>query len=146
MSKKKIETLNTFRMCAKIKMNRAIDPNKDFISPGGYEMVMDGKTVTFDFEDYTGGRSADDASILEVEVKNPMYGVYPEMEQITEQMLENVSEIKEFFVYTGEPGETDLRPVSLKSVCFMLPDDNYKQIIVSPDVLKKARITSNVIQ
>lgn len=57
MSQSEKEPL-TFRMYSRIRFNRAIDPSKDNISPGGYAMKMGEKMVSllieFDFEDYEG--------------------------------------------------------------------------------------------
>lgn len=127
----------TFRMAAGIKFNREIDPIKDHISPGGYEFVMGGKNVQFDFENHAGCVNEDDKRILDIYVKNPMYSEYPELENVTKEMLKDISEIKEFFVYTGEPGESDLKPVALKYVWFELMDDNYTKINVKKAILDK---------
>jgi len=130
----------TFRMYAGVRMSRAIDPNTDFISPGGYEMIMNGKKIPFDFEIFIGGRCPIDYSLLEIELKNPMYDEYPDLNSITEDMLNNVTEITEFFVYTGEIGETDLKPISLEYVSFVLPYE-WKEIEVPLEIVKAANVT-----
>lgn len=133
----------TFRMYAGVRMNRDINPEKDYVSPGGYEMVMDGKKINFDFEEYIGGRVKEDDSLLEIEVKNPDWNTFPEMKDITKDMLRNITEITEFFVYTGEPGESDLKPISLEYVSFVFPYDNWEEIQVAQNVVESACVTSN---
>ncbi len=32
-----------------LKMDRAIDPHRHYISPGGYEVIVEGKNYQFDF-------------------------------------------------------------------------------------------------
>ena len=110
----------TFRMCANIQFNREVDPDKgDYVCPGGYEMVMNGKTYTFDFCDYEGGRKPSCPSIVEFVQKNPDYDTFEDLENITEDDLKHVEEIKEFYVYLGEDGESEgLEPVKVTGLWF----------------------------
>lgn len=109
----------TFRMCAEIKFNRAVDPDKDYISPGGYEFVMNGKTVCFDFCDYEGGRKPGRPSVVEFVQKNPDYDTFEDLKNVTEDDLKNVEKIEEFFVYLGEDGESEgLEPVKVEHLWF----------------------------
>lgn len=135
-----------FRMYARIRFNRPIDREKDDISPGGYTMVMGGQTIQFDFEDYSGSVESKDNTILDIEQKNPYYESFGALHEITAAMLENVTEINEFFVYTGEPGETDLRPAELLELVFVLPDDNWRHINVPREVCAGANLGSNICE
>lgn len=110
----------TFRMCANILFNRAVDPDKgDYVSPGGYEFVMNGKTVTFDFCEYEGGRKPNHPNILEFVQKNPDYSTFEDLENVTEEDLKHVEEIKEFYIYLGEDGESvGLEPVRIIGLWF----------------------------
>lgn len=104
----------TFRLYAGIHFNRKVDPKKDYVSPGGYEMVTKcGKVITFDFEDYEGGVNPDNRYQVEVMQKNPDYITFDDLNSVTEDDLKNIVEIREFYVYTGEDGETDLEPDGL---------------------------------
>jgi len=110
----------TFRMSADIVFNRPVDPDKgDYVSPGGYEMVMNGKTVTFDFCEYEGGRRPGQPKILEFMQKNPDYDTFEDLETLTEDDLKHLEEIKEFFIYLGEDGESEgLEPVKIIGLWF----------------------------
>lgn len=133
----------TFRMYADVKMNRAVDPHKDYISPGGYCMKMGDKFIPFDFEESATSIDKNNPEIIHIEQKNPDYDSYPPLKEVTKEMIERITEIQEFFVYTGEPGETDLKAVELLGCTFMLPYENWKEICLSEDVCKKAEVYSN---
>lgn len=136
------EQLLTFRMYAGIKFNRPIDKNKDYILPGGYEFVMGEKSIQFDFEHYEGNINKDNGCILDIMVKNPDYDTFADLKGITKEMLSSVTEIKEFFVYTGESGESDLTPVSLEYISFVLPYEDWAQININDEVIKAACVTN----
>lgn len=121
-----MENLN-FRLHQKIRFNRPVDKDKDSVSPGGYELVMQdeqGKEVSvqFDFEDYIGSVLEDEPSIVECEQKNPDYDTFPGLENITEYMLRHVVRCEEWFIYTGEDG--DLAPVEILEPIFVLYKDD----------------------
>lgn len=125
----------TFRLYQSICFNRPIDTDKDDISPGGYELTMldeDGKekSVQFDFEDYEGNIGTD-GCILNAMQKNPAYSEFEGINEITEHMLRNITKVKEWFIYTGEPGEhpndVPLLPVAVKDVVFEIINDSTKK-------------------
>lgn len=128
--------LSTFRMETRIKFNRPINKDTDYISIGSYEMKMAGKIISFDFENYEGYIDSDDPCILNTLQKNPDYEDFPDLDEVTEEMLSNVEEIIEFNIYTGESGENDIVPVSIEKIVFILPYDNWKETYVSDDILK----------
>lgn len=110
-------------MYADIKFNRPINAEKDYISPGGYEIKTNGKTVQFDFEDYEGSVSKEDARILSSMQKNPDFASFDDLKSLTEDDLRNISEIVDFYVYTGEDDESDLEPVEIINVSFSVLSD-----------------------
>lgn len=129
MKKKLIPPL-TFRLYQTIKFNRPVDKDKDCVSPGGYELKMkdeDGtvKTVQFDFEDYEGGIDEKDPTIVHCMQKNPDYNTFEDLNTVTEDMLRNVTEAVEWFIYTGEPGdENPLYPVEITDILFEIINDS----------------------
>jgi hypothetical protein len=134
-----------FGMISDIRFNRPINIDNDYICPGGYAMTMAGKDVHFDFEQYEGWVDENDPTILHVEQKYPDEDVMEDNEYpITEAMLSKVTEISEFFVYTGERNETDLKPISVESIMFVLSDKKYKQIYIKEEVLKTAAVCSEL--
>lgn len=135
----------TFRMYASIRFNRPIDKtSNDYVSPGGYTMIINGKEIQFDFEDYEGSVDEHDYCLFHSMQKNPDYDTFEDLQQITENDLKNVSEISEFFVFTGEIGETDLKPIAVESITFVLPYKDWTEIKVAKSVCENACICSNV--
>lgn len=101
------------RMEVTIKFDRDIKPEKHYISPGGYEMTFsNGKTVQFDFMDYVGSICADDSTRLTCEMCTLDTGCFPDA-KFLETFTGSITEIKEFFVYTGEDNEPEINPVEL---------------------------------
>lgn len=134
-----------FRMYGDIKFNRAINPDKDYISPGGYEFTMGNKTFNFDFEEYIGNIDAKNPMVLHIECKNPDYDTFGEaLKQLKKDDLQHITAIPEFFVFTGEEGETDLKPEKLLNLTFVLPYENWENIKVADDVCEKAKLCCNI--
>lgn len=134
----------TFRMYAKIKMNRPINKNNfiDHVSPGGYTIKSNGEEYAFDFMDYEGVIDNVDRSILHASARNPDYDSFPDIERITAETLRNMTEFTEFFVYTGEANESDLCPIELLECQFYIVDTE-ETIIVPNNVCKRSRLCSN---
>jgi hypothetical protein len=105
-------------MYAKIKFDREIDTDKHYISPGGYEMTFvnnlggNPTTVCFDFTTYIGNVDKKEPTILHCEMEDLDVDVFHESLFI-EHFLGTISEIKEFYVYTGEDDEPEINPVEL---------------------------------
>ena len=131
----------TFRLCADVKMSRPVDKDKDYICAGGYEMTMGGKSVQFDFDESYVSIDENDPSIIHIEHKNPSYNEYRDIRYMTKDMLKNVTEIKEFFIYTGEPDETDLMPVELIACSFILPYDDFHEIEIPKTICESTKLT-----
>ena len=130
-----------FRMYAKVKMKRPIDKNADYISPGGYVIKSNSKEYKFDFMDYEGVVDDEDKSTIHLYMKNPDCDSFPDIKKITTETLHNISEFIEFFVYTGEVDESDLRPVELLECQFRIIDTE-ENIVLSEDVCKKSTVSS----
>lgn len=130
----------TFRMYATIKFNRAIVTDTDYISPGGFEMIMQGQPICFDFENYIGNVDKTNPSLLHIELRNPDYSSFEDLTTLTKEKLENVEEIVEFMVYTGESGESDLEAIAIEELVFLLPYDENLEIAVPQAILANAII------
>lgn len=133
----------SFRMYADVKMNRPVDRNKDYISPGGYEMIMNGKTIKFDFLEYVISIDEKDQSIIHIEHRKPDSEEFEDLDKVVVDDLYNVTSITDFFIYTGEPGESDLKPIELLDVHFVLLYEFSKQISIPDSVLKAAHLGCN---
>lgn len=129
----------TFRMCATLEFNRPIDSEQDYISPGGYEMTMLGRDICFDFEEYYGSINKENPCLLEACMKNPDFDCFEDLALVTVEMLENVENILEFYIYTGEDDESDLEFVGIKELYFVLPYEEYRRIDVPEKVFKRVK-------
>ena len=125
----------TFRLCASIEFDREIKKGEYYISVGGFAMIMNGKEVSFDFEEFQGYINDNCPNTLDIICKNPDYDTFEDLKIITEEMLSDVQEITEFSIYTGEDGEPEIYPVKVKELCFVLPYKDFERIDVSQQVL-----------
>ena len=120
-----------------VKFNRPVDLEKDYIVPGGYSMTMDGKDVEFDFCQCSSGISNEDSSVVIFSVTDMDYASFPDLKKLRIKDLKNISSISECFVYTGEPGESDLEVESIKKILFILPHTKPWVIDVPEKLIKE---------
>ena len=120
-----------------VKFNRPVDLEKDYIVPGGYSMIMDGKEVEFDFCQCSSGISNEDSSVVIFSVTGMDYDSFPALRKLRIKDLKNISSIRECFVYTGEPGESDLKVESIKNILFILPHNKPWAIDVPKNLIKE---------
>lgn len=120
-----------------VKFNRNIDLDKDYITPGGYEMVMNGRTVEFDFCNSYSAVHMDDSTIGIFHLENMDVFSFPELKKIRLKDLKNVTSINECYVYTGEDGESDLEVVSVEKITFFAPYSRENVIDVPDDVIEE---------
>ena len=120
-----------------VKFNRPVDLEKDYIVPGGYSMIMDGREVEFDFCQCSSGISNEDSSVVIFSVTGMDYDSFPALRKLCIKDLKNISSIRECFVYTGEPGESDLKVESIKNILFILPHNKPRVIDVPKKLIKE---------
>lgn len=120
-----------------VKFNRPVDLGKDYIVPGGYSMIMDGKEVEFDFCQSSSGISNADSSVVIFSATDMDYASFPALKDLKLKDLRNISSIKDCFVYTGEPGESDLMVESIENILFVLPDNKPWVIDVPRKLIKE---------
>lgn len=119
------------RMYAKIKFDREIT-KEHYIIPGGYAVKAKGKEYSFDFLDYEGYIDENDKSILHCYLKN-IDDSYSDTEELKKH-LHDIAEISEFFVYTGEDNEPEIRPIQLLELVI----DNCEDCVnISSDILER---------
>ena len=123
----------TFRLYAGVKFNRTVKEG-EYPVVGPFEFIMDGKRMFFDFTDISSRRDEKNENLVHFVLKNPDYECFKDLEFITKRMLEKVSEIEVFDVGTEEEC---LYPISLEYVSFILPYEEFEEIPIHPDVLKK---------
>lgn len=119
------------RMYAEILFDREIK-KEHYISPGGYEVIAkDEKTIQFDFCQFEGNVSENNARVLECLFTNLDTSSFPESVALNPK---DIMRISEFFVFTGEDDEPEIHPVKLLSLGFCVDDEEYEV----PDVIVKA--------
>lgn len=124
------------RLLLHVKFNRPVDLEKDYIVAGGFEMVMNGKSVQFDFHNQYHNLITQSPQEDIITLYNPDYSEFPESRSITIDDLKNITEIKDCFVYLGEPGESDLKVESVKNIYFTVIGDKYEAVAVDPKVIE----------
>lgn len=110
----------SFEMNFVVEFNRDVDLDNDYICPGGFEMIMNGKNVEFDFTEFQPDIIAGNDGLCCFNLRKPDFNSYPKLRKITAKELKNISAIKECYIYTGEPGETDLKAMSVKEIGFVI--------------------------
>lgn len=109
-----------FEMNLVVEFNRKVDLDNDYICPGGFEITMNGRNVEFDFTEFQPNMIAGNDRLCCFNLRKPDFTSYPKLKKITAKELKNISAIKECYIYTGEPGETDLKVVSVKEIGFVI--------------------------
>ena len=140
--------MQAFRMYQTIRFNRPIDEDKDYISAGGYEIVVqdnDGndKTIQFDFYDFEGSIDEENPCVLNVMQKDPDYETFPDLVILTREMLENIIQVNEWYIgldYDDE-GE-ELIPEEITDVCFVFPYDDWEEIYMDEALCESIEITT----
>lgn len=119
-------------MFLRMRFNREVDKQEDYISPGGYEMVMNGRMVQFDFCSSYAEVCQYNPAMVNFVLKNIDVAAFPDFANVTEDDLKNISSITDCYVYTGEDKETDLEAVSIKGLSFLIVSQTDTQEIVVP--------------
>ena len=109
-----------FEMNLVVEFNRKVDLDNDYICPGGFEITMNGRNEEFDFTEFQPNMIAGNDRLCCFNLRKPDFTSYPKLKKITAKELKNISAIKECYIYTGEPGETDLKVVSVKEIGFVI--------------------------
>lgn len=130
-------------MLLQVKFNRPVNEDEDYISAGGFEMVMNGKAVEFDFERQEMYSDSDNPCIVVFALRRPLYTQYEDFKNATISDLKNISAINECYVFTGEPGESDLKVVSVESITFNVIMPKLCNISVKAEVIESFNSKSN---
>ena len=102
------------KMYIKLQMDRSVDPDIHWISPGGYSI----NNKWFDFNTTQGGRTESDDTVVEYELFDYEEG---DNGPVT---LEDLSKgFDDFFVYTGENDEPPIFEKEVLEIVFRFRDD-----------------------
>ncbi|MBR0277899.1 MAG: hypothetical protein IJQ50_05525 [Clostridia bacterium] len=120
-----------------VKFNRPVDEDNDYVVAGGFAMVMNGKAIGFDFEEQEMYIDTDNPCIVTFALRKPLYEEFDEFKDITINDLKNITAISECYIYTGEPGESDLKAVSVRDITFNVICPEVCSISVRQYVIEK---------
>lgn len=125
------------RMIAEIKFNREIDPDKDFVSPGGYHFLAKGKKIDFDFMNCAGYVNKKDRSVLHIEGACPDVDSFDCIKSITADDFRNIDNIDDFYVHICGDDLMVKSILSIELEFYHETSDEYEVIKVSDSVLDK---------
>ena len=126
--------MNGLEMAMDIRFNRKLT-EKDYVVPGGYEMVFNGRSVSFDFQDYCGTINRKDPTILHCEMRNPDFSSFDDFRSVTADDLKKFSEIIECYVYIGEECDPELSVTEILAITFWTAGGD--SVDVSKEVITK---------
>lgn len=110
--------LNRMRFVA--EFDRHVEPDKHYISPGGYSIkTSNGKEIRFDFYHYEGTRISDNA--VAFECCNLDTETYHESEVLSKESVDGCKFV-EFTVYTGEYDDAEIICTNIRDVVFIFSD------------------------
>lgn len=104
-----------------LKMDRKIDLNIHYLSPGGYEIEKDSITYNFDFCQSSGNVDANDDTVIVFEVsdfdeeyakESGFSGEFKDPKELLGYCF------KDFFVFTGEYNDAEINVVELLDLTF----------------------------
>lgn len=125
----------------RLKFNRKIDKEKDFISLGGYAIKSRGRNFAFDFFRFEADVDKEHPEFLDTECTELDTNVYIESKELTEETLTQIESILELCCNTETTLAENLEPISLEELVFILPEDAYREIKVPDEVLKTVEFT-----
>lgn len=96
--------------------DRPVDPDKHYLSPGGYSVELkDGRTIEFDFTDSIGDKSG--SNFVEFIVTGLDTYAFPESEELTLESMKNCN-FDEFFIFTGEYDDPEIYVTNIHDIVF----------------------------
>lgn len=117
------------RMTFKIEMDRPIIRGTHYISPGGYCLRFwmgkgKCKDIDFDFMDYTG--TIVDEKYLECCVDTLDTESFVDSAHLLQFLKNRPHDWVEFFVYTGESDEAEIKPVKVTNIVIQTSNERFK--------------------
>lgn len=96
--------------------DRPVDPDKHYLSPGGYSVELrDGRKIEFDFFEYCGDRIGTNSVAFEVSELDTTS--FPDSENLTVDSMVGCN-FDEFFVFTGEYDDPEIYMTNVHDVVF----------------------------
>ena len=104
-----------------VKFNHEVNLKKDYIYPGGFQFLMNGKSYHFDFSSSDRTVSSSEPTVCVFVFQNIDYEEFPETKNISVDDLKNISSIEELFIYLGDEEKTDLEVEKIQNIIFFTP-------------------------
>lgn len=126
-------------MYISILMDRPIDKDLHYISPGGFAFDFGGKVIAFDFVCYAGSINQENPRLVDFVMMDLDISSFPDAKILNnKEALEDIRGIDECFVYTGEYNEPEIHPERINYIKFELDGEFYP---VPECVLREYNIT-----
>lgn len=110
-------------MLFSLKMDRKINQEIHYLSPGGYEIEKDGITYKFDFCQSSGNVDSNDDTVIVFEVSDFDKG-YAKESGFSGEFNDPLELLgycfKDFFVFTGEYNDAEINVVKLLDLTFRI--------------------------
>lgn len=137
------------RMCADVQMDRPIDLDRMFISPGGFEFRFDStsKTIAFDFGE---SELIANGDILSLSMRDLDTTEFPNSKKLGNLLLHKpIAKIPDFYIYTGDYDDDEINVVSVLAISFEVYDkrlDKWFDVDVPQNVIDEynARLREEV--
>jgi len=113
-------------MYISILMDRPIDKDLHYISPGGFAFDFGGKVIEFDFVCYAGSINQENPRLVDFVMMDLDISSFPDAKILNnKESLEDIRGIDECFVYTGEYNEPEIHPERINYIKFELDGEFY---------------------
>lgn len=103
------------RMSLELQMDRPINKEMHYISPGGFEVIANGVSYQFDFNTSVGVIDDKRNDVIKFNLIDPDYESFPDMIDF-ESHVNEITNLVECFVYTGEHGEAEINPIRILDI------------------------------
>ena len=121
-----------------LQMDREIDKDKHYVSPGGYEFKSSksDEPSQFDFFDYAGYIDSNDKTKILFETELLDGQSFPGIiDKLNKSFCEDINEITEFYIYTGEDEDPELNLSKIIDISLLFTDGT--KIDIKPEVIDK---------
>lgn len=104
------------RMLFTAEFDRAVDSEKHYLSPGGYEVtVKDHDNIPFDFVYHVGSVNNKNDHLVDFAV-NCLDDAYETDKEYLENHILDITGFTEFFIFTGEYDDPEINFVGIKNL------------------------------
>lgn len=113
-------------------MDRPIDKNIHYISPGGYKVTLkDASTIAFDFCDSEGYIDELDPSIITFELHTEDFDAFPDMTKLLAN-YDKIKSLSECYIHTGEYDDPEINVEQIVSFVLTEKKTEHKDNYIKP--------------